>query len=489
MGTRNGTKALIPYLRRSRADEEKISIEDQRTEIRDWAERTGTRLAPEVVEMGVSGHTSWKERELGDVVARCERGEVAGIVVAYFSRLTREEDEQTWSVLSALRPHRLVCVRNSIDKAAGRRVDLATAITAYQSTEEWETLRANLTKGKHSSWERGTYVGSAPAGFDRVDGTLVQNEYAAAVRDAIRLRAGGGSWTEVARLLTAHEVPTSKGRTTWTRASAKAALRNSVYKGLHRCTCGCGETALRPEWRLVSPSAWRAAQPEPGVQAVGRADRGQALLGGLLRCGGCGGTLSPDSTTVGGKTYRHYRCKGRGPACPAAASVAMDAVEEHVVALALAHLNASEPRVGDEDDPAERARLEGAVETAEADLASFLQHARPSDPGYAEALDGWRERADAANHALGEYQDAVGVEFLRPERIAEIWERMPVDVRRRVLREILESAVVARPATPRARVPVEERVTVTMRELAWPRITAADVTFGEVVGDELRVAA
>ena len=53
---------LIPYMRQSRAKEATISIEEQRRDIRRWAEAAGVTLADEVVEQGVSGNKSWRER-------------------------------------------------------------------------------------------------------------------------------------------------------------------------------------------------------------------------------------------------------------------------------------------------------------------------------------------------------------------------------------------------------------------------------------------
>ena len=78
--TGNG-RPLVPYLRQSRAKERTISIEEQRRDIRRWADANGVELAPEVIEQNVSGSKPWRERALGDAVDACERGEASGTIV------------------------------------------------------------------------------------------------------------------------------------------------------------------------------------------------------------------------------------------------------------------------------------------------------------------------------------------------------------------------------------------------------------------------
>jgi Resolvase, N terminal domain len=90
--TRNDPRPLVPYLRQRRAKERTISIDEQRRDIERWANEAGVTLAPELVEQNVSGSKPWRERALGEAVAACERGEAAGIIVAWQDRLSRENN-------------------------------------------------------------------------------------------------------------------------------------------------------------------------------------------------------------------------------------------------------------------------------------------------------------------------------------------------------------------------------------------------------------
>jgi DNA invertase Pin-like site-specific DNA recombinase len=494
------SRPLIPYLRQSRRREKTISIDEQRRDIERWAEANDVALAAEIVEQGVSGSKSWRQRELGAGIEACERGDAAGVIVAWQDRLSRENGLGTAEVWDALdrAGARLVCAAEGLDTATGDH-ELTFSIKAAIARDQWKRHRANWVRADHSAWERGLYVAEAPAGFERQEQTLVKTVHAEAVADALRLRAGGGSWTEVARLLTAKGVPTSKGRLGWSRASAKAALRNPVFKGDHACTCGCGAVARRPEWALVPPSVWRKAQPDERIgepapvqprwkvsydvktgikreelprewterqidSPGGRQDRGMALLGGLMRCSCCGGTLTLNWTRQNGKAYGYYRCKGRAPLCKKPVSIAKPLVEPYIIDAALWHLGTVEH----ERPAADTVALQAAVEQAEADLAE-VEAARDelSPLAYGRALDVAQQALDAARDALAEADPGGRIVLFGPEgpehgfpyETAEAFERLDVAAQRALLRELIQTVRVER-----GRGPVVERVQITLND-------------------------
>jgi hypothetical protein len=124
-------RPLIPYMRQSRAKERTISIDEQRRDIRRWADAAGVELAAEVVEQNVSGSNPWRERGLGEAVDACSRGEASGIIVAWQDRLSRENGRATAEalLLGRIKPRhsrhewRLGCLRarfrNSSPPVAG----------------------------------------------------------------------------------------------------------------------------------------------------------------------------------------------------------------------------------------------------------------------------------------------------------------------------------------------------------------------------------
>src|SRR5713101_385440 len=230
-------KRLIPYLRQSRKKEVTISLDEQRVAITAWAERQGVELAAEIVERGVSGSKSWRERELGKAVEACEQGRAAGILVAWQERLSRENGLATAEVWQALEQAgvRFVAVGDGIDTASGDH-ELLFSIKAAIARDQWKRYRTNWFNARRNAIERGihpsTYVavgyrrnrvesrlsGAARASLSReerwadpVVGQLVPSEHAEHVRALFKLRAGGGSWNECAKLMESRGVPNRKG--------------------------------------------------------------------------------------------------------------------------------------------------------------------------------------------------------------------------------------------------------------------------------------
>ena len=151
-------KLLIPYVRQSRKKEVTISIDEQRAAITTWAEREGVKLALEIVEQGVSGSKSWRERELGKAVEACEQGQAAGIVVAWQDRLSRENGLATAEVWQALEQAgvRFVAVGDGIDTATGDH-ELLFSIKAAIARDQWKRYRANWINARRNAIERGVH--------------------------------------------------------------------------------------------------------------------------------------------------------------------------------------------------------------------------------------------------------------------------------------------------------------------------------------------
>lgn len=460
---------LIPYIRRSRADEETLSVGQQLGDIKEWAKRTGTELANPVVEKGVSGHKSWRERELGEVIARCERGEADGVVVAYFSRLTREKMSATWEVLETLVPHRLVAIREGIDSAPGDEPDWNAAIQGFQANSEWRTLTKHLRAGKHATWEAGAYLSKSftPAGYDveqYVSPTkgltgaalLRKNDHGETIGRAIALRAQGASWAEVARAL--EGVPGLTGRTSWTIQAAQGVVKNPIYKGLHRCPCGCGKERLRPELALVTAETWARAQPRPSdeKQKAGRRDPGTYLLSGFLICATCGQRLIHRNSVTRGKEYHRYRC--RNDLCGARAQASALQLEPFMLGEALkTFLANSTLRVGREPNVERLVALEHDRDEARARLKALIQMLDPLEPGAEDRLNEARAALRAAEDALIAEQESR-VEGVSEADVRALVESASVEDRRRLLRLTMYGATV-KPG----KAPVADRVEIAYK--------------------------
>jgi DNA invertase Pin-like site-specific DNA recombinase len=433
---------LIPYARQSRTGERSMSLDDQIEDMQKWAERAGVELLEPIVEGSTSGDKHWRERELGTVLARLEAGEGDGIVVSYFSRLTREKHSATFELLEALQPYRRVEAMSGRDVARGTEIDWQDVIQAHQARTERETLKRHLNRGKHRTWEKGAYViPNIPAGYDQTYveeerngrtvrwlGPLRKNDHAEVVARAFQTRAAGGSWSEVARVM--RGVPTSKGETIWSTQGVRGMARNLVYRGVLRCTCGCGEEKFVKELAVVSPSLWSAAQPKSEPTGRGRKDRGAALLAGMLVCRSCGKVMSHHAVRRG--AYRYYLCREEDR-CPDGAKVPAPAAEEYIKQEALSAFAAGGLNAGREPNVETLATLEHERDSARDRLAALVRLIDPLDPGAEERLHTARAEVEAAEVALLAEQESRR-EFVTEEEVRELFESASVEEQRRLIR-------------------------------------------------------
>lgn len=453
---------LIGYVRRSSAGEEAVSIADQKRQLGERAADLEADLVDVVEEpMGTSGDRSWRERKVGEVIRRLEAGEADGIIVAYFSRLTREKLSESLGVLEALEPYWLVSHRERMQLAPGedKTAGLPELVYAWQARQERSTLRGHLHSGKHECWERGTVVGKPPAGYayDREPwryrtrpGPLYKTPAADVCADAIRARAAGATWMEICRILERGGLTTrggrgKPGRSRWIPQSAAGMVRSPVYAGVLRCTCGCKQERFIPELAVVEPSVWAKAQEPHGV--AGRRGRprgtGIALLARIARCGGCGNAMARRPNGQGLVTYG---CQNK--ACDERAHCMLTDLDRLVLDAAFGAwvvLESQRPGISVE----EVATLEWERDQARDELEAFLRAARASDPGFEEAATERRELLEATEQELVEAtlprETTVG-DFGAARRAFErsIGDPESLDAQRALLRETVTAVHVYR---------------------------------------------
>lgn len=474
--TKNGNRPLIPYLRQSRKKEVTISIEEQKRDITAWAKRTGDKLAPWVIEQGVSGAKHWRKRELGQAIERCgEGGDAGGIIAAYQSRLSRENGLATAEVWAALDEAgtRLVCVYENRDYTPGDddgEQEFSYGLEALMARREWRRHQRNWDKGVRNAIERGVHVGPAPLGYSvsvvgedkdgkPISGPLVPSEHAPLVVEAFERKARGASSGDIARFLTASGAKTTHGNE-WGRAAVRHLLGNRIYlgelraKGEHR-----NIENLKAHPPIVTPSQYRAAN-RPGKRVAGERSGGRLLGNGLCRCGGCGRCMCYGSTTAkrkDGTTKRYEFLRCINPNCPGGSTVPVAKLEPFLIEQALARYEQVTVLV--EVDPA----LEQAVENAAADLTEVeALHGAVKPAAYAVALSDAQEALDTAEAALADAQVASGDRWVQHDpRGFLAGEVAHIQTARAFLRDVLGSVVVAR-----GKGTIEERATITGGVLA-----------------------
>ena len=483
--TKNGNRPLVPYARQSRKKEHSISIADQVEAMQKWAKAAGVKLAPPVIEEGVSGSKSWRDRELGVAMAAVEAGDAAGIVVAWQDRLSRESGLGTAEVWAALDTAgaRLVIVNEGLDTATGDHEMLFT-IKAAIAREQWKRYRDNWENARRSTVADGVMPGAAPLGYTAsvigtsnkglpIHGPLVPNDHAPVVEEAFVMRAKGASLNDVARHLTASGAKTAHGND-WSRASARHVLENEVYLGIVRH----GEFVNKKAHpALVTPAQFRAANRKKGRRLSGERGDGRLLGNGLCRCGTCGKCLCYGSTTAKradgtSKRYEFLRCIN--PNCGRGATISIDKIEPYLLREAFERLpelatpSTHDAEIKDLESRAEALAFE--VETIQAQVASgevSPSVAAPLLTGLereAEAVDAelaglgsgsgeWRDLS-AAHVRDSLFENVAGQDILGDDLPDQLVPR-DVPYARKFLKDVLGPVVIAP-----GKLPIEERVVI-----------------------------
>jgi len=443
-----------------------ISPEEQEERCRAYLRAHGLEAGDVFVDEDRSGRTM-RRPGFEAAMDAIRAGRSGGIVVARLNRLARN---RVATIRTVNEIEELGAAFLSVDPA----VDTTTAngrfvltIFAALAELESETIRQNWSIAHAYARARGVRI--APRvlfGFQRrEDGTLEPHaEHAELVREAFRRRARGDNFAAVAGFLNDAGTRTpilgdgsgkTGGGNPWTDSSVRKLIANAVYAE--------GDPELPEEYsaklRLVSRPLWRRAQAEKR----GRRQRmEQHLLSGLVRCGSCGGAMTASvnrKTRVDGSEYAvsHYTCRQRAagaPKCPRTVTVS-GAILEPVVLDAL--FPAGTMIAGTlAHDAGDAAELAEELASAEADLAEVeALRGRMSPGAYGVALTD-AEAAVAAARAAVEESGVTSRVDLPAELHREMFERLPTEERRTIIRDRIGTVTVA--ARRDRRQGIEERV-------------------------------
>jgi DNA invertase Pin-like site-specific DNA recombinase len=296
--------------------------------------------------------SGWKKSrpQFDKVMARIENGQSGGVCTLNFSRLTRAGDLINRILWIETRGHQVkpeskdgavyISVEERVDTstASGRLLVRVLDAINLMKVEEGRESADKLHAEKIA---RGQWIGTVPTGYDiGDDGVLVSNEHAPVVVQTFELRGRGGSWSQVAQLLTDAGVPNSRERlqakaegrepvgSKWSIKSVQEMLRSDAYIGVARSGQHVNHKAHEP---LVLKALFRKVSKRGSERMRGSSEG--SLLSGLLRCGGCGKTLTPDwLKKSNGKRYLYYRCKASSSAnCPHRATITAAQIEPYVI--------------------------------------------------------------------------------------------------------------------------------------------------------------
>jgi site-specific DNA recombinase len=461
--------------RAGREGESFISPEVQRKKIEGWAKLHDVAIVQWWEEIDQSG-AKLERPMFQEALARCEAGESGGIVVARLDRFARSAVDALESIKRLNDAGaRLVSVEDNFDGSTpmGR---FAIGILTLIAELELERIKENWATAVQNAVGRGIHISPrTPVGYTRdKDKRLVIDKRAAPViAEVFRKRAVGESWAELARYLEDRKVYPSTGGKHWSKEGVSRVVKNPVYLGQARSGSVVNDDAHEP---IVTRAEFDAAQSTNKSLFAQRdgSIASQALLGGLVRCAGCGHTLKITGKTheTTGERYPNYYCVGRyasGP-CPNRAFVSSRVLDPYVEQTVLALLRSDGGPVAE----AVRASAEidvaaAAVTTAEHELDLFVNNPTLlSVLGEAKFVEGVEVRQgalDAARGRLGELraQSELATEIADGD-LLKAWPTLSIKDKRRLLHGLLEKVVVKR-ATGRGRHanPISERTQIILR--------------------------
>jgi site-specific DNA recombinase len=458
--------------RAGREGESFISPELQRQKIAGWAELHGVEISQWWEEIDASGARI--ERPLfQEAIARCERGETGGIVVARLDRFARSAVDALESIKRLNEAGaRLVSVEDNFDGSTpmGR---FAIGILTLIAELELERIKESWDTAVREAIGRGVYISARPpAGYRRDDsGRLVPVEPdASLIAEAFRKRATGSSRAELARFLEGNGVYPSTGNKHWSTQGVASILANRAYLGEARQGEIVNEQAHEP---IVTQAEFDAAQSGRTLLKP-RHDgsiASQALLGGLVRCAGCGHTLKVTGNGKPGGRYPIYYCVGRYAKglCQSRATIRASYLDEYVEEQVL-HALAAEDGLLAQAVEASQALEEAAraVEEAEHELDLYLTSELLSVIGQERFVQGVDARQGALDEARAELnrlrsQSALAEELTSGDLLAA-WPELSIQERRQLLHGLLDRVLVKRSDGRRRDVlPVPERTQIVLR--------------------------
>ena len=343
------------YMRLSRDDEsygDSVSIETQRTILRQYAREQGLHVVGEYVDDGWSG-TNFERPSFQRMMDDVEAGKVNCIVTKDLSRFGREHVMMDY-YLEFLFPEkrvRYIAVAENEDTEKG----LSDFVPFKNLFNEWfakDTSRKVKTafKAKFAAGQR--ISAYAPLGYKKhpeiKNKLIIDEETRWIVEKIFDLAIHGKGAASITRILIAEKVPTpgfinfqrdgtfaniyagapeEKGYA-WTIAQVKSILKDETYIG-H--TIHYRETNIsfknkrrirkpQSEWvrventqePIISEQVFRQVQEQIASRRRERKNGTTQIFAGLIKCADCGWSLAYGMNSQNKNHYAHYHCSKYG---------------------------------------------------------------------------------------------------------------------------------------------------------------------------------
>ena len=362
MGNTPNTAAI--YVRRSAFDADNTeadafsrSLAAQERECLAWAEHQGLTVTEVYRDKTGTSASHLKtnrrpemERALADIGTSYHT-----LIVWAFDRATRKGMAEAGSMLETIEKAggRMVSVTDGVD-TDDPTARLMLAIRAEMARDEMTKLSTRVNRGKDEQRRRGEYLGgSLQYGLlrdkDAEYGVSVDHEAAEVLRRAVDMLIAGSSLTKTCHVLNADGHRTSTGAS-WSHNTLRRVVRSPhmlghrYYKAQDIYAVDDDGNRLLVHEPIIDEATFRRVDKAVAGRAkvTGNSKRGQrsvkrhaSLLGGVIRCGNCQGTLWSDGVKRDNSYYRCASCSKQ--------YISQADLDDHVARSALLFLSSLDP--------------------------------------------------------------------------------------------------------------------------------------------------
>ena len=354
------------YARFSTDRQSANSAEDQVTICADRAAREGWEVVGVYTDLAMSG-TSNRRPGMTAMLADATAGSFDIVMAEALDRIARNQAD------IATIYQRLEFASVAIETLSEGRVnELHIGLKGTMGALFLKDLADKIRRGQRGCVTRGRVPGGLTYGYDvapRLNAKgeverglrVINEEQAAVVRRIYREYIAGMGPKAIAHALNADGIP-SPGGVEWRassiaghRARGLGVLHNPVYAGRYRynrvtmrrdpdsrkrvsrVNSAADQMVVEmPELRIIDEATWQIAQDQAAERSRGPISqhiRPKHLLSGLVRCGGCGGSV----TIVGGQRLGCIRHREAGT-CPVKKTILRDELEGRVLIGLTDHL-------------------------------------------------------------------------------------------------------------------------------------------------------
>ncbi|PEO46719.1 resolvase [Bacillus sp. AFS026049] len=261
--------------------------------------------------------------KLTKLLDEVEKGTISKVLITKLDRLSRKLKDLL-NLIDIFNDHKVsfISIGESFDTntSPGR---LTLQVLGAVAEFERERIRERVVENMQHAAKNGKWLTQSPYGYDLLDKELVINEKESQIVKEVfdlYLQKGLGFYS-IAKKLNERGIP-SRQKKEWSIRSIKLMLTNPVYKGTlvwNRIDRSKQKQVEKDdeEWivvhhsqpQIIDVDTWELVQRTVNKKKIpSRAKTSPHLLGGLLKCGRCGASMSISWTGTAPNRKRVYRC-------------------------------------------------------------------------------------------------------------------------------------------------------------------------------------